>query len=100
MNRSEQLLDAFIDATSQITNVVEDHSGRIYVSPHVHQAITSARKLLPLLDDHPTRNRIVGFVHEIYKELRHDIKKRGVVVNGKKHPALDASQQAYRIINA
>ena len=100
MNRKDQLLDQFIDASIQMDVVVESHAGQVCISPFVHQAINSARKVLPLLEDQESRNRVVSILHDIYTELRRDIKRRGTVINGKKHPALDASQQAYRIISA
>ncbi len=98
MKRRDQLLDQFIQSSIQVSDVVEEHGNTVCLNPHVHEAIDSARKVLPLLEDRAARNRVVGIVHDLYTQLRTDIKKRGTQVNGKKHPALDVSQQAYRII--
>jgi len=100
MKQTEQLLDSFIEASAHINNVVEDRAGQLHVSPHVTVAISSAKKLLPMVHEYELRNRIVDVLHDIYKELRKDIKTRGAVVNGRKHPALDDSLKAYRIINS
>ena len=98
MNRAELLLDKFISSSLQIETVVEEQCGMLRISPHVHMAIHSARKVLPLINDYETKNRVVTLLHDIYMELRKDIKYRGTEVNGQKHPALDPSLQAYRII--
>lgn len=98
MNSTNKLLDQFIGAVSQINTVVVPVGNTFQVSPHVLIAIFCAKKLLPLVDDYATKNHVVGILHDIYKELRQDIKVRGMVVNGKKHPALETSLQAYRII--
>lgn len=100
MKQTELLLDNFIDASAHINEVVEDREGQLHISPHVTVAISSAQKLLPMVREYEVRNRIVGVLHDIYTELRKDIKTRGTVVNGHKHPALDASLKAYRIINS
>lgn len=98
MNYVDKLLDHFISATCRIDAVVEQSGNALQVSPHVYTAITTARKLLPLVDDYATKNQIVTLLHDIYTELRADIKARGIEINGRKHPALDPSLQAYRII--
>lgn len=98
MNRKDQLLDEFISASLHLDEVVQTHAGQVRLSPFVYKAISSARKVLPLLEDHEVRNRVVTLLHDIYTELRKDIKHRGTEVNGQKHPALDPSLQAYRII--
>ena len=98
MNVVNQLLDQFIASTCRIDAVVVTVGSSLQVSPHVHTAIKTARKLLPLVDDYATKNRVVTLLHDIYTDLRADIKQRGIEVNGKKHPALDPSLQAYRII--
>jgi len=98
MKNNRQLLDDFISASCKTNEVVVISADGLRVSPHVYMAIQSARKLLPLLDDYAIKNRVVGILHDIYKDLKADIKIRGAVVNGKKHPALDPSLQAYRII--
>jgi HD superfamily phosphohydrolase YqeK len=98
MNVIHQLLDNFIAANSRIDAVVLMAGGRLQVSPHVYTAIKTARKLLPLVDDYAVKNQVVTLLHDIYKDLRADIKLRGIEVNGQKHPALDPSLQAYRII--
>ena len=98
MNREVQLLDEFINASLHINEVVESHAGQVCLSPFVYKAISSARKVLPLLKDQEVRNHVITLLHDIYTELRKDIKQRGTEVNGKKHPALDPSLQAYRII--
>ena len=98
MNVVSQLLDQFIASTCRIDTVVIPVGGALHVSPHVYTAIKTARKLLPLVDDYATKNYVVSLLHDIYKELRADIKQRGIEVNGQKHPALDPSLQAYRII--
>lgn len=98
MNVVNQLLDQFISASCRIDTPVVTVSGGLQVSPHVYTAIKTARKLLPLVDDYATKNQVVALLHDIYKELRADIKQRGIEVNGQKHPALDPSLQAYRII--
>ena len=98
MNRAELLLDKFISSSLKIDTVVEEHRGMLRISPHVHMAIQSAIKVLPLIHDYETKNRVVTLLHDIYTELRKDIKERGTEINGQKHPALDPSLQAYRII--
>lgn len=98
MDRTQVLLDKFISATIRLNEVVELRAGRLQISPHVYTAIQSARKLLPITDDFCVKNRVVSILHDIYNELRKDIKERGNVVNGQKHPGLDPSLQAYRII--
>lgn len=98
MNIQQQLLDDFIRATCRIENVVICKENEISVSPHVHAAINAARKLLPTLNDGAIKNQVARLLHDIYTDLRADIKQRGVEVNGKKHPALDPSLQVYRII--
>lgn len=98
MNSQYVLLDRFIKSSLQIENVVEEQNGLLLISPHVQTAIKCARKLLPLLTDFEAKNRVVSLLHDIYTELRKDIKQRGQEINGQKHPALDPSLQAYRII--
>ena len=98
MNRTDLLLDKFISSSLQIESVVEEQCGMLRISPHVHMAIQSARRVLPLIHDYETKNRVVSLLHDIYTELRKDIKNRGTEINGQKHPALDPSLQAYRII--
>lgn len=98
MNRADLLLDKFISSSLKIESVVEEQRGMLRISPHVHMAIQSARRVLPLIQDYETKNRVVSLLHDIYTELRADIKDRGTEINGQKHPALDPSLQAYRII--
>jgi len=98
MSTTQILLDQFIAATCRIDKAVTADAHGIYVSPHVHAAIKAARKLLPILTDAAIKNQVARLLHDIYKDLRADIKLRGVEVNGQKHPALDPSLQVYRII--
>ncbi len=98
MNATQILLDQFIAATCRIDKAVTVDAHGIYVSPHVHAAIKAARKLLPMLNDAAVKNQVARLLHDIYTDLRADIKLRGVNVNGCKHPALDPSLQVYRII--
>lgn len=98
MNATQILLDQFIAASCRIDKAVVCDEHGIQVSPHVHAAIKAARKLLPLLNDGIVKNQVARLLHDIYTDLRADIKLRGVEVNGKKHPALDPSLQVYRII--
>jgi hypothetical protein len=98
MNHQHVLLNQFIAATCKIDEVVVEHAAGLQISPDVALAIQSAKKLLPVLDDFSVKNRVVSILHDIYRDLRADIKRRGAVINGKKHPALDHSLQAYRII--
>lgn len=98
MNAVHDLLNTFIAANCRIDAVVITAGGSLRVSPHVYTAIKTARTLLPLVDDYATKNHVVSLLHDIYKALRADIKQRGIMVNGQKHPALDPSLQAYRII--
>ena len=98
MKSTQQLLDKFISAICKIDGAVELSAQGLRVSPHVFAAIHTAKLMLPLLDDFAVKNRVVTLLHEVYKDLRADIKVRGSVINGQKHPALDPSLQAYRII--
>lgn len=98
MNQEKYLLNEFIAASCQSNQVVIEHAAGLQLSPHVQNAIQTARKLLPILNDYQARNNVVHLLHDIYRDMRADIKKRGSVINGKKHPALELSLQAYRII--
>lgn len=100
MKKRDELLDVFIGSVTNLNAVVLGQADNIYVSPFVYQAINAAHRLLPLTHDVDLKNCVINLLHSIYTDLRQDIKQRGVVVNGKKHPALDLSQQAYRIIVA
>ncbi len=98
MKNADFLLDKFIAASCRINApVISTHSG-IQICPHVNTAIFTAKKMLPLIEDSAIKNRVINILHDIYKELKTDIKNRGALVNGHKHPALDCSLQAYRII--
>lgn len=98
VKNTQHLLDKFIAAICRIDAVVVSHQNGVYVSPEVYTAIRTAKYMLPLLDDFAVKNRVVALLHDVYKDLRKDIKTRGTEINGQKHPALDPSLQAYRII--
>jgi HD superfamily phosphohydrolase YqeK len=98
MNETQILLDRFITSISMINGVVVHEKKESKVAPQVHVAIKTAKKLLPLLNDHATKSRVACLLHDLYKELRTDIKIRGAVVNGQKNPAQKLSLEAYRII--
>lgn len=98
MNATQVLLDQFIAASCRIDRAVICDAQGVHVSPHVYAAIKAARKLLPQLHDGVVKNQVARLLHDIYTDLRADIKLRGIEVNGKKHPALDPSLQVYRII--
>jgi len=98
MKKEHALLEQFISASCRSNCVVIEHATGLQLSPDVHMAIQTARKLLPLLTDYQIKNSVIQLLHDIYRDMRNDIKTRGSMVNGKKHPALEASLQAYRII--
>jgi HD superfamily phosphohydrolase YqeK len=98
MNETQVLLDRFIASISMINGVVVDEQKGLKVVPQVNVAIKTAKQLLPLLNDHSAKSRVACLLHDLYKELRADIKVRGTVINGQKNPAQKSSLEAYRII--
>lgn len=98
MLKTDALLDKFIASTLKIEGVVVMRAGILQISPNVKTAIKTAKLLLPLLEDNSTKNRVACLLHDLYKELRADVKRRGTWVDGQKNPALQSSLEAYRII--
>lgn len=98
MKIEQALLEQFIRASCRSNRVVIEHPAGLQLSPDVSLAIQTARKLLPLLTDYHAKNAVVNLLHDLYRDMREDIKTRGNMINGKKHPALESSLQAYRII--